>query len=985
MQPTKYAPLPAIVFCVLVMLLSSASVAVAQNRLTGRVVDAKNGALVGVPVVVTSVQDSTLKKFTLTDTAGVFMITDLPAQTYRLQATYLGYDNLTQRITVSQPVQDLGTLTMTPDAKTLKEVVVKGQIPPSQMKGDTLQLNASAFKVTRDATTEDLVSKMPGITVTNGTVTAQGETVQQVLVDGRIFFGDDPSIALRNLPAEVVDKIEIFDKQSDQSQFTGFNDGQTTKTLNIVTRGDRQNGTFGRLFSGYGTNGVYTAGGNVNLFKGARRLSIIGLSNNINQQNFASQDLLGVTSSGGGNAGGRGGGQGGAGGGGGQGSNFQVGQVAGINKTNSIGINFSDDWGKHVTVRGSYFFNNSNNRNTQNQFRRYFLVGAASQFYQDSSESQSQNFNHRFDFRLEYTINAKNSLLIVPRIRFQTTNSTSTDRSITYLSNDSTLLNPGVSNSFKPSRPPDSALLNSSNSNYSSLNHGYDIGNNITFRHRFAKRGRSISFNLGTDVASQTNNNTQYSLNRYFTKDSVRNQVIDQQTVTKSPSYQVSLNTAYTEPLSKTSQLQVNYNVSYKNSNSDRRTNQIDPLTGLYTVPNLLLSNTFQNDYLTNQLGTGYNYRTTKLGIIANLTYQRADLISDQTYPRTNNVRATFNNVLPSAILDFRLSADTRLRINYRTNTQAPSVTQLQNVLNNSNPLFLTLGNPDLKQSYSHNIFARYTLTKPTESQSLFVLLSATTTNNYIANATTISNGKTLLPAPYNTPIGQGVQFSQPVNLNGQWSMRSFLTYSFPIKAAKLNLSLNAGNAYSRTPSSINGKLNFATTTTWTEGLVLSSNISEKLDFSATYTGNFNEVKNTVQPQLNSSYYYSVASARINWIFGPGLVFQADVNNQYYKGFSGSVNQQYTLLNMAIGKKFLKDQKGDLRLSVFDLLKQNNSLSVSQTDTYVQNSQSLVLQRYFLLTFTYSLRQFKVSANPGRPQFGMPPGSGGYPGRRRDG
>lgn len=966
------------------------------SQLTGRIVDTKNGVLIGVPIILTAQQDSTIKKYALTDTAGVFTVADVGLRTYRLRATYLGYQDLAKVIIVSQAVQNLGNLTMTEDARTLKEVVVKGQVPPAQMKGDTLQLNANAFKVTRDATTEDLVSKMPGITVSNGTVTAQGETVQQVLVDGKIFFGDDPSIALRNLPAEVVDKIEVFDKQSDQSAFTGFNDGNTTKTINIVTRGDRQNGTFGRLYAGAGTNGVYTAGGNVNQFKGARRLSIIGLSNNINQQNFASQDLLGVTNAGGGNAGGRGGGggRGGTGGGGGQGSsagNFQVGQTAGINTTNSLGINFSDDWGKHVTFRGSYFFNNSTNRNVQTQFRRYFLTGDASQFYNDSNQSTSHNYNHRLDFRLEYTINSTNSLLITPRLRWQTNNSASTDRSITYLSNDSTLLNPGAGNSFHPITPPDSALLNSSVSNYTSLNHGYDLGSNILFRHRFEKRGRSLSVNFGNDFVSQTNNNTQLSLNRYFT-DSVRTQRIDQQTRVTSPSYQLSVNTAYTEPLSKFSQLQLNYNVSYKNSNSDRRTNQLDPLTGLYTVPNLLLSNTFQNDYLTNQAGAGYNFRNPKMGLIANLTYQRADLISDQTFPRTNHVRATFNNLLPSATFDYKLTSDARLRVNYRTNTQAPSVTQLQNVLDNSNPLFLTLGNPNLKQSYSHNLQARYTLTKPTKSRSLFLLLSGNATNNYIANATTISDGRAQLPAPFNTVLGQGVQFSQPVNLNGQWSMRTFLTYSFPIKVAKLNLSLNAGNAYSRTPSQINNRPNFATTTTWTEGAVLSSNISEKLDFSASYTGNFNEVKNTVQPQLNSSYYYSVITARMTWIFGPGLVFQADVNNQNYKGFSGSVNQQYTLLNAAVGKKFLKDQRGDLRISAFDLLKQNNSLSVTQTDTYVQNSQSLVLQRYFLLTFTYSLRQFKAAAAPantGRPdgQFGPPGGNGngGFPGRRRDG
>lgn len=962
----------------------------ARSRLTGRVLDTKNGALVGVTVILTAQPDTTVRKYAITDTAGVFTIPDLIPRAYQLRASYIGYQTINQLVTISQPVQELDPLTMTEDSRTLKEVVVKGQVAASQMKGDTLQLNASAFKVTRDASTEDLIKKMPGITVENGTVTAQGEAVQQVLVDGKVFFGDDPSIALRNLPAEVVDKIEVFDRQSDQSQFTGFNDGQTSKTINIVTRGDRQNGSFGRLYAGAGTDGVYTTGGNINKFKGARRLSVVGLSNNINQQNFASQDLAGVNTGGGGNPGGRGGGggRGGNGGGGapgGGGNNFQVGQQNGINTTNSLGINFSDDWGKHVTFRGSYFFNNSRNRNQQTQFRRYFLTGDASQFYDENSISTTNNYNHRVDLRVEYTINSNNSLLITPRLRWQNNRSSSNVDGRTFLSTDSTLADFSGSNNFELGVLPDSALLNRSSTIYNAHNVGFDFNNNVLFRHRFAKRGRSISLNLGTNASTRTNDNDQRSLNEYFT-DSTRSQLIQQQTQTSAPSYQLSLNTAYTEPLSQFSQLQLNYNVSYRNSDSERKTYRFNPATSSYDRLDSLLSNTFQNDYLTNQAGASYNFRNPKAGLNATLLYQRADLISDQTFPRVNNVRAAFNNILPSVTFDYRLSTDVRLRFSYNTNTQAPSVTQLQNVLDNSNPLFLTQGNPRLNQSYSHNVSARYTLTKPTKSRSLFILLNANTTSDYIANATDIGTAPSQVIN--GVLVGRGVQLSRPINLDGLWGMRSFLTYTTPIKFAKVNLSLNAGNSYNRSPSQVNGQRNFSSTMTWTEGVSLNSNISEKLDFSVSYTGNLNMVKNTIQPQQDNTYYYEVTRARVNWIFGPGLVFQADLSSQHYKGFSGSVNQQYTLVNAAVGKKFLKDQRGDLRLSAFDLLKQNNSLSVSQTDTYVQNSQSLVLQRYFLLTFTYSLRQFKAAASPGRT--GRPDGfqrgpGGGFPGQRRDG
>ncbi|MGV3558023.1 outer membrane beta-barrel protein [Larkinella arboricola] len=957
-------------------LVSATSLFAQTSQLTGKFVDSNQNVLVGVPVILTSQQDTTQKQYMVTDTSGAFTFLNLSPQAYRVKATYLGFQDYDKVITLTQDVQDLGAITLVEDAKTLKEVVIKGQIPPAQQKGDTLQLNAEAFKVTRDATTEDLIKKMPGITVENGTVKAQGEDVQQVLVDGKIFFGDDPSIALRNLPAEVVDKIEIFDRMSDQAQFTGFNDGNTSKTINIVTRGDRQNGVFGRVFGGYGTNDTYSAGGNVNLFNGARRLSIVGLSNNINQQNFSAQDLTGVASGGGGGGfggggrggGGRGGGGGGRGGGGnfgggGGADNFLVGQQSGINKTNSIGLNFSDDWGKHLTFRGSYFFNNSNNNNAQTVFRRYTLAENASQNYFENSISRSENFNHRLDFRLEYTINSNNSLLITPRLRWQNNNSSSRVQGVTYLAADSTSDNPSLGNNFNPILPPDSLLLNRTNTDYMNRVRAFNFSNNILFRHRFAKRGRSLSLNFGTQIGTQNSERDQLSLNEYFTG-TTPDLRLDQLTTNNTPSYQYSLNAAFTEPLSKLSQLQINYTTTYRYSDSNKRTNRYNPLTQRYDQLDSLLSNTFQNDYLTNQAGVGYNYRSPKMGLNVNMNFQRADLISDQLFPLDNDVRAHFNNLLPSAMLDIKLSTDSRIRMFYRTNTQAPGVTQLQNVLDNSNPLFLTLGNPDLKQSYSHNVSARYQLTKPVKGRSLFVFVNVSSTNNYIGNSTLISNGTATLPD--GTTLGQGVQLTRPVNLSGLWSLRSFVTYSTPLKFIKSNISINAGNNYSSSPSLINGLINNANTTTWSQGVNLSSNISQNLDFSFSYSGNFNDVKYSLQPENNNRYYFQALSGRLNWIFGPGLVLQSDISNQKYTGFNGSINQQYTLWNAALGKKFLKDRRGELKVSVFDILKQNNSLNVTQTDTYVENSRAQVLQRYFMLTFTYNLRQFKASASPSR-------------------
>ena len=380
-----------------------------SQSIKGKLADpADNKPLVGATVSLAPVKDSNATRTGTSDSLGVFKFTELPIDTFLLKVSYVGYDEFRQIVSISDsfPDQDLRTVYVPKTTVQLSGITVTSKTPPVQQKGDTIQFNASQFKVNPDATVEDLVKKMPGVTVArDGTVTTQGEQVRKVTIDGRDFFGDDASAALRNLPSEIVDKIQVFDKLSDQAQFTGVDDGNSQKAINIVTKTGMRNGQFGRMYAGYGTDERYAAGGNVSFFKNNRRISVVGLLNNINQQNFGTQDLLGVTSSGangrsGGGGGGtpRGGGSGGRGGQGWGGSqeNFIVGQQPGISKTNAFGINYSDKWIKKVDVSGSYFFNHSKNDNEQILNRRNLGLDTI-QFYDEDSRQLSENFNHRFN------------------------------------------------------------------------------------------------------------------------------------------------------------------------------------------------------------------------------------------------------------------------------------------------------------------------------------------------------------------------------------------------------------------------------------------------------------------------------------------------------------------------------------------------------------------------------------------------------------
>jgi hypothetical protein len=396
------------------------AISVHSQSIKGRLADpANNRPLAGATISLSGVKDSTIQRSALSDSLGIFSFGNLPFDSFLIKASFIGYEDFRQFVALNDSIHDLDlqTLYIPKTTVQLSGVTVTAKTPPAQQKGDTIQFNASQFKVNPDATVEDLVKKMPGVTVgRDGSVTTQGEQVKKVTIDGRDFFGDDASAALRNLPSDIVDKIQVFDRLSDQAQVTGIDDGNSVKAINIVTKSGMRNGQFGRVFAGYGTDDRYLAGGNMSFFKNNRRISVVGLLNNVNQQNFATQDLLGVTSSSGGGRGGRGG-RGGGNWGGGQ-DNFLVGQQTGINKTNALGINFNDKWGKKLDVSGSYFYNNSRNSNNQ-ILNRQNLGEDTIRFYDENSLSQSTNYNHRINLRLEYKMDSANTLIVTPSLNFQ--------------------------------------------------------------------------------------------------------------------------------------------------------------------------------------------------------------------------------------------------------------------------------------------------------------------------------------------------------------------------------------------------------------------------------------------------------------------------------------------------------------------------------------------------------------------------------------
>jgi len=941
------------------------------NKVYGIVKDNVNETMIGATV---SLKTSAGKYVagTSTDMDGSFVLNDVPNGDYLVSVTYLGFEDYNKAVSIGGET-NLGIIQMKATRNTtLNEVKIVEKAPPVQQKEDTTQYNANSYKVNPDATAEDLIRKMPGMDLSSGKPQTQGENVAKVLVDGKPFFGDDATSSLRNLPAEVIDKIQVYDEKSDQSQFTGFDDGNTSKTINIITKPGKKEGVFGRLYAGGGTDGTkgnndqydskYNAGGSINYFQGNRRISLIGQTNNINNQNFSAQDLVGVS----GTSGGRGGGaRGGTPGGGSSSNNFMTGSMPGINKTNAIGLNYSDKWGKKIDVTGSYFFNNTNNVTADSTQRVYVLPSQAGQTYNETSLAHANNYNHRFNLRLNYTIDSSNSILFVPSLSFQNNNSNSLVSSQTLQDNIN--------------------LLNQSVNEYSSDKKGYNVGSMLLYRHKFRKKGRTFSIWMNGGLTGNDGNSS--LLAKVLSEGN--SDTINQRATSNQDGWNINSNVTYTEPLSRKSFLQVQYGLNYQSNESDKRTNNYNYLTNGYTDLDTLLSNKFSTGYLTNKGGLSYRYADTNFNFNVGVDFQNAHLDNERILPYNNTLNRDFNSILPNARLQYNFTKKKTLRLYYNTSTTAPSVSQLQDVIDNTNPLQLSSGNPTLVQSYQHRLFARYSAANTNAGSTFFAMLAGSMQENYIGNSTIIAQDTTtingfVLPA--------GGQYTRPANMSGYYNLRSFVTYGLPVGLLKSNLNVNASAGYVRTPGMINLQKNYANNTSLGLGLMLSSNISEKIDFTISTNSNYNIVRNTLSTNANSEFLNQTSRFSLNYIFWKGIVVNTELNHQYYTGLSAAYNQSYFLWNMSVAKKVFRSQQGEIKLSVYDLLDQNKSITPTITETYTQYKISNVLQRYFMLTFTYNLRFFKGGASMkdasrndqggfDRGSYGPPPGGGpGGPG-----
>jgi len=881
--------------------------------------------------------DSSLVSFTMTDNKGVFQLSGIPNGDYRLLITHVKYHNASRPVNINTGNHDINlpNIILHDLSRTLSEVEVSAEAPPLTLIGDTVQYNAGSFKTPPNASVEQLLKKLPGIQVDkDGTVKAQGQKVNRVLVDGKEFFGTDPKLATKNLPADAIDKVQVYDRLSDAAQLTGFDDGNNEKTINLKLKQDKRKGLFGKVTAGGGSDDRYEGRFNVNSFKGPRQLSAIGMGNNANAEGFSFMDLMNFSGelnrmrqSGNGNA------------------SFAINAddaasaLTGMGDNNGIktiwggGINYNNIIGNKTDLSSSYFYNRYNPYKESTIQRQYFLPDS-SYFYNQHGSSDNLNNSHRLNLGADIAIDSFHSLKISSSAGYQETRTKSHSNYET-LWEDKQLANQGFSDNY-------------------ATGHGTNFRNDILFRKRFPLKGRTFSLGLQTSLNNSENKGRLLSVNQFYNhgaplseQDSI-NQVNTIQGDLKS----YMLRAVYTEPLFRHSLLELSLSRSNTRSSSDKTTYDYNSQTAKFDHLNEDLTNNFENTYGYTNAGIRFRSKQKNYSVAAGLNWQYAALEGNIIAGTKDSViRKTFTNLLPSFRFKYDFSRYRNLNVNYAASTNQPTVSQLQPVPDISDPLNIKDGNPYLKQEYTHAVQLNYISVDPFRNKHLFAFFNLQETQNKIVDAHTVDSA--------------GVKHTTPVNVNGVYNMTGSFNWGFPLRSLKATVNFGSNMGYSKTEQFTNAVSNTIRTFTLGPSMRMDLSPTDKLDLFFNAGFNYYKTAYSLPSALSTNYFSQQYEGEINWqlpaSFQLSTNFTYTLNNRRADGFNTSI----PLWNASFSRQFLRFNRGELKLSVNDILNRNIGISRSSNQNYIEDSRTKSLRRFFLLSFTYSLSKNSAHAERG--------------------
>jgi hypothetical protein len=865
--------------------------------------------------------DSVLLRFTRADNQGNFLIAGLKEGQFIIMVTHPYFGDFFDQVEVSQNgLTDLGKIYMVPKTKLLAEVIIKSG-SPIRIKGDTTIYTADSFKVRPGANVEELLRRLPGIQVDkDGKITAMGEKVKKVLVDGEEFFGSDPGIATKNLRADQVQEVQVFDKKSDQAEFTGIDDGVKDKTINLKMKQKR--GYFGKIELGGGLKDKYNNDAMINSFSGKRKMAAYGIMSNTGQTNLDWQDAQNY---GGGEIDGMTSGMSDDGGmfimfdGGGE-DNYWGGRN-GIPQNWNGGLHYSNKFNNEkLSLNSGYKFSKVNSNGLTRNFSQTFLPDTSW-----STNSTNHNFSstnkHAFNLTLESNMDSMNSLKWITRVNNNTSRT--------------------AGNFYSESLNDAAQFINNSLRNSDNNSDKNNVFSSLLWRHKFKKLSRTISINTEVNWTDNKTNGFLYALNNYYVNGSLtKRDTTDQQNIQNSEGKSINTKLSYTEPLAKDVYLEFSYSLAYNNNSNERITNKKSN-NGKYETVIDTLSNSFIFNRLVNTPGANFRINKKKYSYSFGASVGFSHFVQNNITAKLEN-NYNYTNFFPRANFQYKIKANESFRFNYNGSTTAPSLEQLQPTRVNTDPLNIYTGNPNLIQSFRHSFGIGYNFYNVLKERNLWSGMNFSTTQHAFVQSSIIDN------------VGRRIY--QTVNADGVYNMNLYSQYGFKLKGIKMNFGIGPNLNLNRNVDFINGFKNVTTTNSYGFSFNINRNIEKKLDFYMNPGITWNHSKATVNAAANADYWQIGGWANLNYTLPHNFQLSTDLNVELrQKDPRFTQNANSTKWNASIIKRMLKDNKLELKLGLYDILDQNrgyqrNFNSYSFTETYYTT-----LKRFWLLTVTWNI------------------------------
>jgi len=907
------------------------------NRVTikGMIRDTSGTEIPFATVMLLSPKDTTLVNFSRSDDKGNFAFKNVKNSPYLFKISYIGYIPHQQHLDVSESeVNDLGVVGIKPINQELMEVVIKAAKAPLRIRGDTIEYDATTFKVPPGSTVEDLLRRLPGIEVdADGNIKAQGRDVRRVTVDGKTFFSDDPKSATKNLGAETISKVQVYDDKSEQAKLTGVDDGKKEKTMNLELKPEYKKGSFGKITGAIGTDERWAARGNYNRFNEKQQLSFIGYANNINQTGvnwedygeFKGQNTFNDRDNG----------DFGFSSGGGRMYYFSSDDSPlnnfdgrGFTENYGGGMNYNFD-NKKSKYNLSYFYNETSLDLQQQSLRETFLSDNS---FTNTDSTLKTDFrgNHNINTRLEQEIDSNNIIIVKANTRFSKNNSGNRQYQLFYEADD--------------------MLTNSLDASNDALQNSWRLSSAAIFRHRFKKKGRSFAVSAGYNNSRSDGTENLFSINRFFEATTLTEQ-IRQLNNNENTTVQYKSSLLYTEPLAKKWYWESFYNFSQSGNQVNRQV--LNPEINNERIDNLSVFYDF--NVLYNRLGSSLRYSHEGLNISAGLAAQQLELAGEYSTDRDmplleDPIRRSFTNLVPNLDASYQFPNNVWLNLNYGYGVTEPQLNDLQPVPNVNNPAFRTEGNPALTPERSHSVDLNLNHWNPASLASVGINGSISLYDNQIVYNQTVEVIDSV-----------GIRtVTRPDNVSGGNRFDAYLWSNFPIVKTKLTMNVNGGVNTSVAPSFVNNVENETRNNGYSVRVGFNLTPNQKLIVGLNGNIRFNNIAYSIQEEQNQNIQNHGLDASVKWQFAGKFFLESNFNYSVYRNDRFGFNQDIPIFNASVRRLIGKNNRIELRLAAFDILNRRVSISQYGSQNFVYRNVANTLARYYMLSASYNMRGYEA-------------------------